>query len=125
MRKYRKVRVLKYRKVLKQFCANFKWAKSRIFGPEIVPRVLGQFPVQNTENPYYLASLHGEPHVYHIIIIIFSCIFLSSIKYMRYMLYIITESKNQNMTEFTIAMIMIATLCDKLLFSVFVFEEEQ
>ena len=42
MRKYRKVRVLKYRKVLKQFCANFKWAKSRISGPEIVPPVLGQ-----------------------------------------------------------------------------------
>ena len=57
MRKYRKVRVLKYRKVLKQFCANFKWAKSGISGPEIVPPVLGQFPVQNTGNPYYLASL--------------------------------------------------------------------
>ena len=59
MRKYRKVRVLKYRKVLKQFCANFKWAKSWISGPEIVPPVLGQFPVQNTGNPYYLASLPG------------------------------------------------------------------
>ena len=57
MRKYRKVRVLKYRKVLKQFCANFKWAKSRISGPEIVPPVLGQFPVENTGNLYYLASL--------------------------------------------------------------------
>ena len=31
--------------------------KIRISGPEIIPPVLGQFPIENMGNPYYLASL--------------------------------------------------------------------